>query len=160
MPDLSCSPPFLPSVSFILSRPVAHRQYHHSEGQPCHRGPQLCVLTLGKHVLKSQCGRPGRSLRVLIPAAAVLTALSCQRLEACPHSFLMNSSLSLNSTSFKVSQWWQNEARFLLNIIGLSLAHFLTQPLFSEVSGARPLLSSFLSAVFSKFPRESPFPLL
>lgn len=74
-----------------------------------HSSVSLCVLTLGKHVLKSQCGRPGCSLRVLIPAAAVLTALSCQRLEACPHSFLMNSSLSLNSTSFKVSQWWQME---------------------------------------------------
>lgn len=61
-------------------------------------------------------------------------ALSCQRPEACPHTFLTNSSLSFNSASLQISKWWQNEARFLLNIIGLSLAHFLTQPLFLEAS--------------------------
>lgn len=83
-------------VSFTLSRPTAHRQSHHLEVQPCHRGPQTeppfrsaaspprttalwaCVCwPWGDIFLKSQCRCPGFSLTVLIPVAALLSALPC-----------------------------------------------------------------------------------
>lgn len=64
---------------------------------------------------------------VLIPVAALLSALPCQRLEACPHTFLTNSSLS----SIRLQSRSQGGGGKMKpdpygNIIGLSLAHVHT----------------------------------